>query len=58
MKPRRIRLREQLVLHLAEEIIAGRLAVGETLPAEPELARTFGISKVVLREAIQELRAS
>ena len=27
MKPRRIRLREQLVLHLAEEIIAGRLAV-------------------------------
>ena len=55
MKPRRIRLREQLVLHLAEEIIAGRLAVGETFPAEPELARTFGISKVVLREAIQEL---
>src|SRR4029079_16962 len=38
-----------------EEICAGRLAVGETLPAEPELARTFGISKVVLREAIQEL---
>jgi DNA-binding FadR family transcriptional regulator len=55
MKPQRVRLREQLVLHLAEEIISGRLKVGDSLSAEPELARTFGISKVVLREAIQEL---
>jgi DNA-binding FadR family transcriptional regulator len=53
--PQRVRLREQLVLHLATEIITGRLAAGDPLPAEPELAREFGISKVVLREAIQEL---
>jgi GntR family transcriptional regulator, transcriptional repressor for pyruvate dehydrogenase complex len=53
--PQRIRLREQLVLHLAHEIISGRLAAGEPLPSEPELAREFGISKVVLRETIQEL---
>jgi GntR family transcriptional repressor for pyruvate dehydrogenase complex len=53
--PQRVRLREQLVLHLAQEIISGRLAAGEPLPSEPELARTFGISKVVLRETIQEL---
>lgn len=53
--PQRGRLREQLVLHLAREIIDGRLAAGDPLPSEPELAREFGISKVVLREGIQEL---
>ena len=53
--PQRMRLREQLVLHLAHEIISGRLKAGEPLPSEPELARKFGISKVVLRETIQEL---
>src|SRR5262249_18682497 len=53
--PQRMRLREQLVLHLAHEIISGRLKAGEPLPSEPELAREFGISKVVLRETIQEL---
>jgi DNA-binding FadR family transcriptional regulator len=55
MKPQRVRLREQLVMYFAEEIICGRLKVGDPLPSEPELARAFGISKVVLREAIQEL---
>ena len=53
--PQKLRLREQLVLHLAREIVSGRLAAGDPLPSEPELAREFGISKVVLREAIQEL---
>jgi DNA-binding FadR family transcriptional regulator len=53
--PQKLRLREQLVLHLANEIVSGRLAAGDPLPSEPELAREFGISKVVLREAIQEL---
>jgi DNA-binding FadR family transcriptional regulator len=53
--PQKLRLREQLVLHLAHEIVSGRLAAGDPLPSEPELAREFGISKVVLREAIQEL---
>jgi DNA-binding FadR family transcriptional regulator len=50
-----MRLREQLVLHLAHDIVSGRLKAGEPLPSEPELAREFGISKVVLRETIQEL---
>jgi DNA-binding FadR family transcriptional regulator len=53
--PQRIRLREQLVLHLAHEIVSGRLKAGEPLPSEPELAREFSISKVVIRETIQEL---
>src|ERR1039457_1044038 len=53
--PRRIRLREQLVVELAGEIVAGRLSSGDVLPPEPELAREFGISKVVVRECIQEL---
>jgi GntR family transcriptional repressor for pyruvate dehydrogenase complex len=53
--PRPARLREQLVLHLAQEIVAGRLLPGTTLPPEPRLAQEFGISKVVVRECIQDL---
>jgi DNA-binding FadR family transcriptional regulator len=42
-------------VELAREIVAGRLSPGDVLPPEPELAREFGISKVVVRECIQEL---
>ena len=52
--PQRSRLREQVILHLAGEIVSGQLAAGDALPSEPELAREFGISKVVARECIQE----
>lgn len=55
--PQRFRLREQFVLHLACEIISRRLVPGDSLPSEPELAKEFGISKVVVRECIQELAA-
>jgi len=43
------------VLFLAREIVAGRIPPNDALPPELELVRKFGISKVVIRECIQEL---
>lgn len=38
-------------------IHSGRLKVGERLPAEQELARSFGVSRPVVREALGGLRS-
>ena len=51
----RNRLRDHVVRHLAREIVARRLQPGESLPSTPELALDFGMSRVVVREGIQEL---
>lgn len=51
------KLSEQLVLHLAREIVSGRRAPGDLLSSEPELALEFEVSKVVVREAVQTLAA-
>jgi len=42
----------QLQEVLKEQIESGRWAPGEALPSEPELARRFGISRVVVRQAL------
>src|SRR5215470_3892354 len=38
-------------------IVAGRYAVGATLPAEPLLCDEFGVSRTVVREAVKSLAA-
>lgn len=41
---------------IGQEIAAGRLKAGEKLPTEHALAKTFGVSRSVVREAIAQLR--
>ncbi len=42
---------------ITNDIVAGRLAIGEALPAEGTLAQSFGVSRTVMREAMRTLRA-
>ncbi len=42
---------------LQASITAGALKPGERLPAEHELARSFGVSRTVVREAVTRLKA-
>jgi GntR family transcriptional repressor for pyruvate dehydrogenase complex len=54
---RRLRLSEEVCLALEGAIARGELQPGEQLPAEKVLARTFGVSRAVVREAVARLRA-
>jgi GntR family transcriptional repressor for pyruvate dehydrogenase complex len=46
------------VTHQIEELIVeGRLQLGDRLPPERELARQFGVSRTVIREAVRALAA-
>lgn len=42
--------------HISKEIVEGRIVPGEKLPTEHILAKTFGVSRSVVREAIAQLR--
>ena len=43
---------------LRARILAGELAAGAKLPTESELSASFGVSRTVVREALQHLQAS
>ena len=53
--PRRIRLSDSVCAQIIERISSGTLAPGSSLPSEIELARTFEVSKSVVREALGRL---
>jgi GntR family transcriptional repressor for pyruvate dehydrogenase complex len=46
----------QIAGELEQEILAGKLPPGERLPSEEKLCEQFGVSRTVIREAIQQLR--
>jgi DNA-binding FadR family transcriptional regulator len=46
---------QDVVEQIQEAILSGRLAAGQTLPAERELKETFNISRGTLREALRVL---
>ncbi len=52
---RRGKAYQEVAQAIREKVLAGELEVGMRLPPERELARAFGVSRVVLREAIRTL---
>jgi GntR family transcriptional regulator len=48
-------LHSQIERTLAQEIRSGILSPGGTLPAEPDLARRFGVSRMTVRQALAAL---
>lgn len=49
------RLHEHVVEQVLEGIVGGATPPGSTLPTEPEMGRRFGVSRVVVREAVRVL---
>ena len=50
------RLYEQIVHQVEESILKGQLKPGDQLPAERDLAQSFGVSRTAVREAVKTLR--
>ncbi len=48
-------LRSQVYMQLKSQLMAGNWKAGEKLPSESELCTTFGVSRVTVRAAIQQL---
>ncbi|WP_228122587.1 FadR/GntR family transcriptional regulator [Saccharothrix syringae] len=48
---------DAVLRHVESELTAGRLGVGEQLPAERRLAEELGVSRATVREAIRVLQA-
>jgi DNA-binding FadR family transcriptional regulator len=56
--PRRpARLAHAVVESLTDSIVSGAIPSGSTLPVEPELCETFGVSRITIREAVKSLEA-
>jgi GntR family transcriptional regulator len=51
-----VALHHQVYLVLRDLLLAGTYQAGEQLPIEPELARQFGVSRITLRRAVQDLQ--
>ncbi|HVC24227.1 MAG TPA: FCD domain-containing protein [Acidimicrobiales bacterium] len=49
------RLVDAVVAEVVDIVLSGEIAPGTTLPAETDLARRIGVSRLTLREAIQAL---
>ena len=54
---RRQRMGDQLYGQILEQILSGRLPEGTRLPAEVDLCKMFGVSRPVVRQALQRLGA-
>ncbi len=55
-QPTEIRRYVQLANWLREQIVSGRIALGEKLPGEEALKRSMGVDRSVVRHAVQVLR--
>lgn len=48
-------LYEQLETILRDNILSGHYSTGERMPTEPELEKSYGVSRITVRRAIKEL---
>src|SRR5579859_2081829 len=55
--PREASLSNRVKVQLEQLLVDSRLQPGDRLPAERELARQFGVSRTVIREAVRTLTA-
>lgn len=54
-KPTRISLPKQISIEIEKAIKKGAFKIGEKIPSEPDLVKTFEVSRNTIREAIQSL---
>lgn len=54
-KPIRISLPKQISIEIEKAIKNGTFKIGEKIPSEPDLVKTFAVSRNTIREAIQSL---
>lgn len=56
-KPRRrkVKIVDEIIESLRQDIVTGRIADGERLPSEKELSEQFGVSQPTVREAVRAL---
>jgi GntR family transcriptional repressor for pyruvate dehydrogenase complex len=54
---RPVRLADQIYQQLLEQIVSGKLLIGQRLPSEAQLCELFGVSRPVVRETIARLQA-
>lgn len=47
---------DQLIEQILASILDGRLKIGEKLPNERDLSKTYGVSRIPIREALRSLR--
>jgi GntR family transcriptional repressor for pyruvate dehydrogenase complex len=53
-----LRLADSVSHEIATALFDGRISPGEALPSEGEIARDFGVSKPIAREALRQLAAA
>ena len=56
-RPRRVKVVDEIIESLRQDIVTRRLPHGERLPSEKELSDKFGVSQPTVREAIRALEA-
>ena len=54
-RPRRVKLVDEIIETLRQDIVTRRIPDGERLPSEKELSDRFGVSQPTVREAIRAL---
>lgn len=52
------RLAEQVKTQLKQSIFEGRYSPGQRMPSEHEMVNSFGVSRVIIREAVRDLERS